>query len=212
MKEEQGYALEDIQELEGNLESALDKAIKRKSMKDIEEEFKLQRLEEKPPQALGRELKYLLIKLLLVGLIGSTLLLVVFGVTRNTELSMSPAIKHGDLVFYFRMDKQYKASDLVAFTYEGKLQIRRVVAIAGDTVDIDEQGLIINGRLQQEVEVIGETLAYTQGISFPTTLEDGQVFLLGDSRELSEDSRLYGSIEITDTLGKVMAIMRRRNL
>ena len=186
--------------------------MKRKSMKDIEEEFHFPRLEEKTPPPLGREFKYLIIKLLLVGMIGGVLLFVVFGVTRNTDFGMSPAVKHGDLVFYFRMDKQYAASDLVAFTYDGKVQIRRVVAIVGDTVDIDEQGLMINGRLQQEVDVVGETLVYTEGISFPITLEEGQVFLLGDSRERAEDSRLYGSVEVTDTLGKVMVIIRRRNL
>ena len=186
--------------------------MKCKSIEEIEEEFQLRMLEENTYPTLGHEFKYLFIKLMLIGVVGSVLIFIVFGVTRNTDLGMSPAVKHGDLVFYFRMDKQYVAADLVAFIYEEKVQIRRVIAIAGDTVDIDEQGLIINGRLQQEVEVMGETLVYTEGITFPITLEEGQVFLLGDNRERSEDSRLYGSVEVTDTLGKVMVIMRRRNL
>ena len=164
------------------------------------------------PPPLSRELGYLLIKLLLVGGILSVLLLVVFGMTRNTDLGMSPAVKHGDLIFYFRLDKQYQATDLVALTYDGKVQIRRVIASAGDTVDISESGLIINGQLQTEAEVVGETLAYTEGIAFPLTLGIGEVFLLGDSRELAADSRLYGPVTEAETLGKVMVIMRRRNL
>ena len=162
--------------------------------------------------SLSRDIGYLLVKLLLLGVILSVLLLAIFGITRNTDLGMSPAVKHGDLIFYFRLDKEYIASDLVALAYEGDVQIRRVVAIAGDTVDITENGLLINGRVQDEVEVIGETLVYTDGINFPVTLEVGEVFLLGDSREFSEDSRLYGSVKVSDTLGKVMVIMRRRNL
>jgi len=164
------------------------------------------------PPPLSREIGYLLIKLLLVGGIISVLLLVIFGMTRNTDLGMSPAVKHGDLIFYFRLDKQYQATDLVALTYDGKVQIRRVIASAGDTVDISESGLIINGQLQTEAEVVGETLAYTEGIAFPLTLGIGEVFLLGDSRELAADSRLYGPVTEAETLGKVMVIMRRRNL
>ena len=164
------------------------------------------------PPPLRRDLGYLLIKLLLLGVILSVLLLVIFGITCNADLGMSPAVKHGDLIIYYRLDKEYTASDLVALTYEGSIQTRRVVATEGDTVDITEHGLTINGRVQDEIEVIGETLVYTDGISLPITLGADEVFLLGDSREQSEDSRLYGSVNVSDTLGKVMVIMRRRNL
>jgi signal peptidase I, bacterial type len=169
-------------------------------------------LENKSSPPLRREIGYFLIKLLLLGVIFSVLLLVIFGVTRNTDLGMSPAVKHGDLVFYFRMDKEYVASDLAVFTYEGDMQIRRVVAIEGDTVDITEHGLSINGRVQDEVEIIGETLVYTDGITLPVTLNVGEIFLLGDSREFSKDSRLYGVVNAEDTHGKVMVLMRRRKL
>ena len=168
--------------------------------------------EKSSPPPIRRDLGYLLIKLLLLGAILSVLLLVIFGITRNADLGMNPAVKHGDLVIYYRLDKEYTASDLVALTYEGTIQTRRVVATEGDTVDITEHGLTINGRIQDEIEVIGETLAYTEGISLPITLGADEVFLLGDSREQSEDSRLYGSVNVSDTLGKVMVIMRRRNL
>lgn len=186
------------------------KSLKYKSLKEVEGEFQAW-VEGRKSPPLRIDIGYLLMKLLLVGVTLGSLLIFVFGITRNIDLSMSPAVKHGDLVIYFRLDKQYAASDLVAFIYEGNTQIRRVIAIEGDTVDINENGLLINGRVQQEVEVIGETLAYTEGISFPITLEKGQVFLLGDSREFSKDSRLYGSVNTADTLGKVMVVMRRRN-
>jgi len=86
------------------------------------------------------------------------------------------------------------------------------VAVAGDTVDITEDGLLINGSLVQEQNIFGETLHYEDGISLPITIEDGQVFVLGDRRGNSVDSRLYGPVNIKDTLGKVMTIIRRRNI
>jgi len=162
--------------------------------------------------SLWHDIKYLFIKLLLAGVAIVVLLIFIFGVTRNNDLAMNPAVKHGDLVFYFRLDKEYLASDLVALSYNEKVQIYRVVAVEGDVVEINENGLLINGRVQQEPEIIGETLAYEDGIMYPLTLEKGEVFLLGDNRELSKDSRFYGAIEVRDTLGKVMLIMRRRNL
>jgi len=135
-----------------------------------------------------------------------------FGAARNTDPGMAPAVKSGDLIFYFRLDKQYAASDVAAVKIEDSFQTRRVVAVGGDTVDLTAQGLLVNGYLQQESDVAGETLPYTDGITFPIVLEEDQVFLLGDNREYAADSRLYGAVEASDTLGKIVLILRRRNI
>ena len=158
------------------------------------------------------EMLYLLRKVLVVGgllvLCGTFL----FGIARNTDLGMTPAVKSGDLIFYFRLDKRYAASDVVAVKIEDGFQTRRVIAVGGDTVDLTDQGLLVNGYLQQERDVAGETLPYTDGIAFPIVLEEDQVFLLGDNREYAADSRLYGAVDASDTLGKVVLILRRRNI
>jgi len=158
------------------------------------------------------EMLYLLRKALAIGgllVLCGTLL---FGAARNADLGMAPAVKSGDLVCYFRLDKQYAASDVVAVKIEGSFQTRRVIAAGGDTVDLTAEGLVINGYLQQETDIVGETLPYTDGISFPVVLEEDQVFLLGDNREHAADSRLYGVMEVKDTLGKVVLLLRRRNM
>jgi len=158
------------------------------------------------------EMLYLLRKVLVVGgllVLCSTLL---FGAARNTDLGMAPAVKSGDLIFYFRLDKQYAASDVAAVKIAGSFQSRRVVAVGGDKVDLTAEGLLVNGYLQQEADIVGETLPYTDGITFPIVLEEDQVFLLGDNREYAADSRLYGAVNVEDTLGKVVLILRRRNM
>lgn len=53
---------------------------------------------------------------------------------------MYPNIKDGDLVVYYRLDKNYTARDLTVLDYQGSRQVRRVIAVAGDTVDITEDG------------------------------------------------------------------------
>ena len=169
---------------------------------------------EKEPQqtSLLGETLYLLRKVLVIVVLLALCGIWLFGTARNTDLGMMPAVKSGDLIFYYRLDKQYVASDLVAVKIDGRFQTWRVVAVGGDTVDLTDQGLMINGYFQQEEDIVGETLPYTDGISFPITLKENQVFLLGDNRENASDSRLYGAVDVEDTLGKVVAILRRRNL
>lgn len=159
-----------------------------------------------------RELLYLIGKIALLSIFLLLVFTFLYGFYKSPDASMVPGIKEGDLMVFYRLDKNYLSSDLVLVEYEGQKQVRRVVAVSGDTVDITEEGLMINGALQQEPGIYTETLPYREGITFPVTIEEGQVFLLGDNRESAADSRLYGSVEIKDTLGKVILILRRRNL
>ena len=95
---------------------------------------------------------------------------------------MRPAVKDGDLVIFYRLDKEYVASDVVILKQGGETQVRRVIAVEGDTVDINENGLMVNGAIQQETEIYGTTDRYAEGVAFPLTVGEGQVFLLGDGR------------------------------
>lgn len=159
-----------------------------------------------------QDITLLLLKIFILGVMAAVLLLFVFGLTRCADMSMSPAIKDGDVVLYYRLDKDYHQNDVVVADIKGQIQIRRVVAIAGDTVDITENGLMVNGAIQQESSIYEKTQRYTEGIDFPVTLKQGEVFLLGDSREHSTDSRIYGPVNRKDTRGKVMTIIRRRGI
>ncbi len=125
---------------------------------------------------------------------------------------MKPSIVGGDLVIYYRFDKNYVASDAVVVKYQGKFITSRVMAVAGDTVDISENGLIINGALQQEPEIRSATNLFSNKVKFPLTLGEGQVFLLGDNRANATDSRIFGPVNCSATYGKVITLLRRRNI
>jgi len=165
---------------------------------------------QEPP--IWRELRSLGIKIAVI--VASALLLVtcVYGFHRSAEPGMNPSIKDGDLVIFYRFNKKYRAGDLVLLAFQGKEQVRRVIATAGDTVDITEDGLTINGALQQEPGIYQKTQRYADGIHFPLTLGEGQVFVLGDAREGVVDSRIYGPVNARNTRGTVITIFRRRNL
>lgn len=162
-------------------------------------------------KSLKSDILYLAAKIATLAIVIIVMFTVVFGFVRVGDMSMKPAVMEGDLVVYYRMQKNYMAGDLVVVSINGKDQVRRVVAVAGETVDISEDGLRVNGNLQQESYIYTETNAFTEGISFPVTLSDGEIFVLGDKRDISEDGRIYGAVAVKATKGKVITIMRRRN-
>jgi signal peptidase I len=161
---------------------------------------------------LFKSLAFLLLKIGVIVAIAVSLFSFVFGLFYNVDPSMTPAIKDGDLVMFYRLDKDYKAGDSTVIEIGGEKQVRRVVATAGNVVDITDKGLMINGAFQQESAIYAKTRRYDTKVQFPLTVQEGQIFVLGDSREIATDSRVYGVLNSNDTLGKVMALLRRRDI
>ena len=165
-----------------------------------------------PTPSILKDVTTLLLKVVAIIAASALLLVTVFGIHREADTSMAPAIKDGDLVIYYRLDTTYALLDTVVLDFEGKRQVRRVVATEGDTVDITEDGLIVNGAAQQERHIFEDTTQFEGGVSLPLTLGKGEIFVLGDARESATDSRLYGVVKTADTHGKVMGILRRRGI
>lgn len=157
------------------------------------------------------EFSRLLLKLIVVGIILLILFGYIFGFMRNLNLNMQPAFQDGDLVFYYRIVESYKAGDAVVISYQNKKLTERIEAVAGDTVDITSEGLFINGSAVQERQAIGDTALFEEGVTFPLTVPDGEVFVLGDNRMSAVDSRIFGCISVDAVEGKVIGIFRRRN-
>ena len=164
-------------------------------------------------QPLWKDLMFLVLKIGMISLAFVALFTFLFGLIRYGEPSMSPAIKDGDLVIYHRyMKVGYLPQDPIVIEQDGQKVVRRVVATAGDVVDIIDDGLVVNGSMQQEPDIFRNTERYAEGVEFPLTVPDGHVFVLGDNRVGATDSRIYGPVSIDDTFGKVMAVIRRRSL
>ena len=159
-----------------------------------------------------RDLVNLLIKLVFILLVVTIAFTFLFGAFRNADPGMLPSVKDGDLVFYYRLDKFYHNGDVLVAKYNDKMICLRVIAIEGDVVDINENGMYINGSLQIENNIYEKTYRFEEGVDFPVSVREGEVFVLGDARQSAADSRVFGPIQIDDTLGKVMAIFRRRSI
>lgn len=161
----------------------------------------------KKPSA-GKALLALVVKLLLAAGAIWVALTYVFGVYRLTGNSMYPMLKDGDLCVTYRLD-DYFSDEAVAYRINGEVRFGRIIARAGDTVDGDEQGVLVNGSYRSE-EVFYPTDMLGGRLTLPITLTEGQFMVLNDYREDLSDSRTYGVINEEALEGKVIFIFRRR--
>lgn len=162
-------------------------------------------------KALLLDILFLITKIVIVCAFFFAVFTYLFGITRVTDMDMTSSIREGDIVVYNRLEKDYLWWECVVFEHDGETQVRRVVATAGDMVEVTEEGLKVNGYLQAEKYITEETRRYAEGIEFPVTLTEGQIFVLGDARFNATDSRIYGPVDSDETLGKVMMVIRRRD-
>lgn len=120
--------------------------------------------------------------------------------------SMTPTLEEGDVVMAYKMG-EFKSGDLVVFSYNNKTLVKRVIAVPGDWVDIDDSGNVsVNGQVLDESYLHGEKSLGQTDIQFPYQVPEGKCFVLGDHRSVSVDSRLsqMGAIPGEQIVGKVV--------
>lgn len=153
----------------------------------------------------------LVFRILLLVLIGWVMLTKIFLITQAVGNDMFPSVKDGDLIIGYRLQQEYVKDDVVVYTVNGERHVGRVAARATDVVTLDDSGtLLVNGTAQGG-EIIYPTYA-KEGLEYPYTVPEGQVFILGDYRTQTADSRDFGSIQTGNIEGKVITILRRRGL
>jgi len=163
------------------------------------------------PPSVWKELGGLGMKIIVIAVVFTIIFTFFYGFHRVINPDMSPMIRTGDLVLFYRLNREYAIGDLLVLDFQGERHVRRVVARAGDTVEFSNGNLVVNGSIQQETDIFFETWQYDNDLSFPLVVGNDQVFVLGDAREGVSDSRVFGAVNVEDTHGKVITIIRRRN-
>ena len=151
-----------------------------------------------------------------VGLVAFLLIMWLFfvfvvGFRMAPNNDMSPSINAGDILLYYK-GGAVTDKDVIAVKKENKLYFLRVVAKGGDTVDITEDGLLINGNTVMEDKADGETYQYAGHTEFPLTLKKGEYFVLADHRAGGEDSRYFGTVRDSEIKGVVIAVIRKSGI
>lgn len=128
----------------------------------------------------------------------------VLPVIRVTGTSMEPTLSNDHIVLCSKL-KTASRGDIIALYYNKKILLKRVIAVAGDTVDIDESGAVtLNGAPLREPYIRAEALGECD-ITFPYTVKENRWFVMGDNRETSVDSRYsaFGCVADENILGVV---------
>ena len=119
--------------------------------------------------------------------------------------SMEDTIDRDSIILSARIHRSINRGDIIVFwsKEENKILIKRVVGIAGDKVEIHDDKVYINENLETGVYFKGKTKIGDNGLSSFTIPADS-LFVLGDNRENSKDSRSYNTpyISIKDVIGK----------
>lgn len=142
-----------------------------------------------------------------IGLI--VLVFVVFGLVLGFALirddGMRPTVGSGSVAVYLRLTRSFRRGDLICLRLpDGNAAVRRVVAVAGDSVDLRGGIAYINGLAERGSYSFTRTDPRPEGVSFPFILRQGEYFVLGDAREDAYDSRDFGVVRAADVLGKVL--------
>ena len=117
---------------------------------------------------------------------------------------MSPTLEHDEIVVLLKT-KKFERGDLIGFYYQGKILLKRVIALPEDEVAIDADGNVyVNGELLEEPYVTEKGLGDCD-LEFPYKVPGTSYFVLGDRRSNSVDSRnsVVGAISRDDIIGKV---------
>jgi signal peptidase I len=125
------------------------------------------------------------------------------------QISMMPTLHEGERVLISRLAYHFhepKAGDVVVLhspADESEDLVKRIVAVGGDTVAIHDGDLFVNGTAVVEPYLNEQDF---RGEYPETRIPDGQVFVLGDNRNNSGDSRLFGPIDVDSIIGSAFAI------
>ncbi|ONI44570.1 signal peptidase I [Candidatus Epulonipiscium fishelsonii] len=95
--------------------------------------------------------------------------------------------------FYYRNPER---GEIIVFKHGENNLIKRVIGLPGETIDLNNGKVYVNGVELNEVEYIRHPeTTYPQAVAFPYTIPEGHYFVMGDNRENSADSRSFGSID-----------------
>ena len=118
---------------------------------------------------------------------------------------MSPTLTEGNIVVSLK-GSRFETGDVIAFYYNNKVLVKRVIANTGDWVDIDKEGNVyVNNELIDEPYLTDKAFGECN-IDLPYQVPESRIFVMGDNRSVSVDSRntAVGCVAEEQIVGKIV--------
>lgn len=167
----------------------------------LEEELRRERYKRRYGRVL-RSTIYTLITVAAAAVLVATLWMPVL---RIYGTSMAPTLTGGDLVVSVK-GNDFQSGDIIAFYYNNKILVKRVIAEPGDWVDIDETGTVYVNNQELEEPYLEEKDMGDCNIDLPYQVPENRLFVMGDHRATSVDSRnsALGCVAEEQIVGKLV--------
>ncbi len=168
---------------------------------DIEKELKRERYKKKYRTSL-KSTFFTLIAVAAIAVLVATLWLPVLQIYGS---SMSPSLEDGEIVVSAKL-REFNTGDIVAFYYNNKVLVKRVIATSGSWIDIKEDGTVFIDNTELIEPYISEKSFGNCDIEFPYQVPENRIFVMGDHRSVSLDSRnsIIGCISEEEIVGKIV--------
>jgi signal peptidase I len=172
--------------------------------------YTMEELQEELTRVKSREsflygLRNTVMGLLVVAAVTAVITIFVVPVLHIYGDSMSPTLNNGDIVLALK-SKNFKPGDIIAFHSNNKVLVKRVIAESGDAVSIDSSGTVsVNDTVLEEPYVSAVSFGQCD-LAFPYQVPEHSLFVMGDHREVSIDSRTteIGCVPDDQIIGKIV--------
>ncbi|MDO5784689.1 MAG: signal peptidase I [Eubacteriales bacterium] len=160
---------------------------------------------EKRRAAYRRTVRNTVFILVTVAAVAVLLAMLLIPVLRINGTSMTDTLQDKDIVVAVN-GSSYEQGEVIAFYYNNNILIKRVIAAQGDWVDIDADGNVFVNGIQLDEPYVSDKALGKCNITLPYQVPEGQIFVMGDHRETSLDSRntAVGCIDDELVIGKIL--------